>query len=283
MEENKQELAVVSQLPIITQRLKEVSDDIKQRTQTAMSIVVTEDNIADVKKIRAGLNKEFTEYENVRKTIKKQIMQPYDEFNVQYEEYISSAFKNADKDLKGKIDEGEQKIKDEKEQELHEYFEELRESMHLENIVRWYDLQIKVNLSDSQKKLKEQVNSKLDAISNEVKLIELEEYADDIMLEYQKDFNFSRAKLEVLNRVAEKKRLEEERLKRQQQEEQDKQLEQKVEEAEDDLKIPEEIVTLEEEKKETEFATVFKVVGTRDQIVSVRNFMVENNIKFENV
>lgn len=283
MEENKQELAVVSQLPIITQRLKEVSEDIKQRTDVAMSLVVTEDNISDIKKVRASLNKEFTEYENVRKTIKKQIMQPYDEFNAQYEEYISNAFKAADKDLKGKIDDGEQKIKDEKEQELHEYFEELRESMHLENVVNWYDLQIKVNLSDSQKKLKELINSKLDTISNEVKLIELEEYADDIMLEYTKDFNFSRAKLEVLNRVSEKKRLEEERLKRQQQEEQDKQLEQKVEEAEDELKIPEEIVTLEEEKKETEFATLFRVVGTRDQIVSVRNFMVENNIKFENV
>lgn len=283
MEENKQELAVVSQLPIITQRLKEVSEDIKQRTDVAMRLVVTEDNISDIKKVRASLNKEFTEYENVRKTIKKQIMQPYDEFNAQYEEYISNAFKAADKDLKGKIDDGEQKIKDEKEQELHEYFEELRESMHLENVVNWYDLQIKVNLSDSQKKLKELINSKLDTISNEIKLIELEEYADDIMLEYTKDFNFSRAKLQVLNRIAEKKRLEEERLKRQQQEERDKQLEQKVEEAEDELKIPEEIVTLQEEKKETEFATVFKVVGTRDQIVSVRNFMVENNIKFENV
>lgn len=283
MEENKQELAVVSQLPIITQRLKEVSEDIKQRTDVAMRLVVTEDNISDIKKVRASLNKEFTEYENVRKTIKKQIMQPYDEFNAQYEEYISNAFKAADKDLKGKIDDGEQKIKDEKEQELHEYFEELRESMHLENVVNWYDLQIKVNLSDSQKKLKELINSKLDTISNEIKLIELEEYADDIMLEYTKDFNFSRAKLQVLNRIAEKKRLEEERLKRQQQEEQDKQLEQKVEEAEDELKMPEEVVTLQEEKEETEFATVFKVIGTRDQIVSVRNFMVENNIKFENV
>lgn len=283
MENEIKKLAVVSQLPIITQRLKEVSEDIKQRTDVAMSLVVTEDNISDIKKVRASLNKEFTEYENVRKTIKKQIMQPYDEFNAQYEEYISNAFKTADKDLKGKIDDGEQKIKDEKEQELHEYFEELRESMHLENVVNWYDLQIKVNLSDSQKKLKELINSKLDTISNEIKLIELEEYADDIMLEYTKDFNFSRAKLQVLNRIAEKKRLEEERLKRQQQEEQDKQLEQKVEEAEDELKMPEEVVTLQEEKEETEFATVFKVIGTRDQIVSVRNFMVENNIKFENV
>lgn len=280
MEENKQELAVVSQLPIITQRLKEVSEDIKQRTQTAMSVVVTEDNIADVKKIRAGLNKEFSEYENVRKTIKKQIMQPYDEFNAQYEEYISSAFKNADKDLKGKIDDGEQKIKDEKEQELHEYFEELRESMHLENIVKWYDLQIKVNLSDSQKKLKEQINSKLDAISNEVKLIELEEYADDIMLEYTKDFNFSRAKLEVLNRVAEKKRLEEERLKRQEQEEQDKKLEEKVKEAEDKIVIPTEEVSV---IGEEEFVAAFRIIGTRDQIISVREFMKENNIKFENI
>lgn len=280
MEENKQELAVVSQLPIITQRLKEVSDDIKQRTNIAMSLVVTEDNISDIKKVRASLNKEFTEYENVRKTIKKQIMQPYDEFNAQYEEYISNAFKTADKDLKGKIDDGEQKIKDEKELELHEYFEELRESMHLENVVMWYDLQIKVNLSDSQKKLKELINSKLDAISNEVKLIEMEEFADEIMLEYKKDFNYSRAKLEVLNRIAETKKLEEERLKRQEQQEQDKQLEQKVEEAEDKIVMPTEEVFL---IGEEEFVAAFRIIGTRDQIISVREFMKENNIKFENV
>ena len=280
MEENKQELAVVSQLPIITQRLKEVSEDIKQRTDVAMSLVVTEDNISDIKKVRASLNKEFTEYENVRKTIKKQIMQPYDEFNAQYEEYISNAFKAADKDLKGKIDDGEQKIKDEKEQELHEYFEELRESMHLENVVNWYDLQIKVNLSDSQKKLKELINSKLDTISNEVKLIELEEYADDIMLEYTRDFNFSRAKLEVLNRVSEKKRLEEERLKRQEQDQQDKKLEEKVEEIlEDEITIPEvEVQTA------TEIVTArFQVYGSREQLANLKLYMMKNDIKFENV
>lgn len=279
MEENKQELAVVSQLPIITQRLKEVSEDIKQRTNIAMSLVVTEDNISDIKKVRASLNKEFTEYENVRKTIKKQIMQPYDEFNAQYEEYISNAFKTADKDLKGKIDDGEQKIKDEKEQELHEYFEELRESMHLENVVNWYDLQIKVNLSDSQKKLKELINSKLDAISNEVKLIEMEEFADEIMLEYKKDFNYSRAKLEVLNRIAETKKLEEERLKRQEQEEQDKQLEQKVEEAEDELKIPE----VEVQSATEIVGTTFRVYGSREQLANLKMYMMKNDLKFENV
>ena len=275
MEEQKQ-LAVVEQLPIITERLEEVSKAIKEKTDRAMSLVATEDNLKDIKKVRAELNKEFKDYETLRKTIKNKIMEKYTDFENRYNTLIGNAFKNAEDCLRGKINEGEYKIISQKEKELRIYFDEYLTSINLNDMVKFEQLNIKVGLSTSDKKLREEVKSKLDNIAEEIKLIKLEEHSEDIMLEYLKDYNYARAKSMVLLRIREKEILEEKMKQKEQADQQDKIIEKKVD---DEIVIPVETV----EKPVENLTTRFQVTGTKEQLVALKQYMIQNNLKFESI
>lgn len=276
MEEQKQ-LAVVEQLPIITERLEEVSKAIKEKTDRAMSLVATEDNLKIRKNIAAEINKEWNFYETyVRKNIKNQMMQPYYDFVSKYDELVGNPLKNAYNCLREKIKEDEYKIISQKEKELRIYFNEYLTSLHLDNIISFEKLDIKVGLSTSDKKLREEVKSKLDNIAEEIKLIKLEEHPEDIMLEYLEDYNYTRAKSMVLLRIREKEILEEKMKQKEQQEEQDKIIEQKVD---DEIIIPVEIV----EKPVENLTTRFQVTGTKEQLINLKLYMQQKDLKFENI
>lgn len=275
--ENK-ELAIIEQLPIITDRFAEISEDVKKRTEQAMTLVVTEDNLADIKRVRASLNKEFSNYENLRKEIKNKIMEKYIVFEQDYQDMISNAFKTADNDLKSKINEAESNIKSEKEKELRSYFDELCESKNLTQFINYDSLNIKVNMSDSLKKLINQVNEIVNNIEKDIQLIEMEQEAPTIMGEYLRNgFNFAEAKLTVMKSIREAERLEQIRLARKQQQEIEKEHIEQIEEV-----IKEPVKIIEEEYKEI-LTTKFQVSGTREQLIALKEYMSECNLKFENI
>ena len=64
-------LIVVSQLPVITQHLNLVAEEIKQKTETAKSLVCTADTLKTVKATRADLNKEFNALERCAKLLNR--------------------------------------------------------------------------------------------------------------------------------------------------------------------------------------------------------------------
>ena len=80
METKKEELIVVKQLPIIEERLKSLSDEIDVKVANAMELVVSDETIKEVKKVRAELNKDFTELETQRKMVKERVLAPYEAF-----------------------------------------------------------------------------------------------------------------------------------------------------------------------------------------------------------
>lgn len=275
---NINEIVKVETLPKIVQQLNVLSVEIDNVVNDALALECNEESKQEVKKARANLNKIKTELEDRRKYIKEQILEPYNNFEKIYNELIKDKLTYGEQTLKSRVDEIESIQKQEKENNIIEYFNEYAESLHLTNIIKWDQLNIKIGLSDTEKKLREQVKSKLDSISNDVNLILLEEYHGDIMVEYLANgFDFSKAKLTVLNRNAEKRKVEEEKLKMQQQEQLDKKLEQAVEK----IVIPTDEVQLEEENKN--LITRFEVEGTREQLINLKNFMVENNYKFRSL
>lgn len=263
----EKQLAVVEQLPLIRQYFEEIHKEIAEKTTRAIELVVTEDNVKDIKKIRAELNKEYQDYEEKRKEIKRQILTPYEAFERDYKEMVALSFQAADSSLKKKIDASENLIKDEKELELKEYFEELAEALQLSQFVKFEQLNIKINMSDSMKKLMAQVDSKMKSIQNDIMLINLEPYKGDILVEYLIDFNFARAKMLVLKRkeMATRFQQEQERVETVMQEEK-----QRVEALEKEIivpKITEELLT-----------TSFKVQGTREQLISLREYINESGL-----
>ena len=276
MENDIKELAVIEQLPVITEKFEEISKDVKERTDRAKALVVTEDNFKDIKKVRADLNKEFNAYEEIRKAIKRKIMEKYDEFDEHYQTLIANAFKTADVELKDKINTEEYKIIFQKENELKIYSHEYLDYLNLKIDLSLEQLGVKVNMSDSNKKLREQVKSKLDSMANDIKLIELEDYSSDILVEYNHNgFDFAKAKLTVLNRINEKQRLEQEKIERQQKEQQEQAIVDKV----DEIIIPTTVETV-DKPVDNILSTRFEVHGTKEQLVNLKKYMTDNAILF---
>lgn len=275
---NINEIVKVETLPKIKQQLELLSSEIDIEVNNALALECNEDSKQEVKKARANLNKIKTELEDRRKYIKEQILEPYNNFEKMYNELIKDKLTYGEQTLKSRIDEIEDIQRQEKEDEILDYFTEYLDSIHLENVIQWEQLGIKVNLSDSDKKLREQVKSKLDSIANDIKLIELEENGNEIMVEYLQTLDFAKSKLIVVNRNLEKQKIEQEQLKRQEQE----QLEQKLEKQVNDvITIPITETQLEEDAKI--LITRFEVQGTREQLINLKNFMVENNYKFRSL
>ena len=60
------ELITIRQLPIISERLKEIRTEVIKKRDTALAMPVTPESIKEVKKSRAELSKEYKEYEGLK-------------------------------------------------------------------------------------------------------------------------------------------------------------------------------------------------------------------------
>lgn len=195
-----QDLIIVKQLPQIEEHLKELSTEIDKKVENAKSLICTEENVKTIKQVRADLNKEFKEVEQQRKTVKEQVLKPYDDFETIYKQYISDKYKSADIDLKQKIDNVENELKKQKEQEVKDYFEENKIANNID-FVMYEQANINVTLSASMKSLKEQAKTFIDKIVDDLKLIEVQQNKEEILVEYKQTLNVSLAITTVLDRV----------------------------------------------------------------------------------
>ena len=292
-----QDLIVVKQLPQIEEHLKELSLDVDKKVENAKNLVCTEENVTTIKQIRASLNKEFKEVENQRKIVKEQILAPYMQFEEIYKMYISDKYKSADNDLKAKIDSTENELKNIKEQEIKDYFEEYKKANNID-FVTYSQARINVTLSASRKSLKEQAKQFIDKIVDDLKLIDTQEHKTEILVEYKQSLNVSQAITSVTNRV---KAIEEE--KKRQEELKRKQLEEAQRRADESIKaqteatrqalenfIPKSEEKVEEailqapviEKKQEEILTLrFTVRGTRTKLRELKQFLENGGYDYE--
>lgn len=195
------EIIVLEQLPIIKAKLEEVSIQIKEKVDRATSLLVNEDTVKEVKKVRAELNKEFETLETSRKKVKDAIMQKYDEFNDVYKDKVANLYKEADSTLKEKIDNVENELKYEKENELIDFFEEYQKANHLEGLIEFNDIGLNITISASMKSLKDQIKAFCEKVANDIKAMQTDEYSDEIWLEYKiGGFDYAKAKTNVVER-----------------------------------------------------------------------------------
>ena len=195
-----QDLIIVKQLSQIEEHLKELSIEIDKKVENAKSLICTEENVKTIKQVRADLNKEFKEVEQQRKTVKEQVLKPYNDFETIYKQYISDKYKSADIDLKQKIDNVENELKEQKEQELKDYFEEYKTANNID-FITYEQSNINVTLSASMKSLKEQAKAFINKIVDDLKLIEVQQNKEEILVEYKKTLNVSLAITTVMDRI----------------------------------------------------------------------------------
>lgn len=288
-----QDLIVVKQLPQIEEHLKELSIDIDKKVENAKSLVCTEENIKTIKQVRADLNKEFKEVEQQRKMVKEQILAPYMQFEEIYKTYISDKYKNADNDLKTKIDLTENELKAKKEKEIRDYFEEYRQSLNID-FIKFEDTKIKVGLSDSKTSLKKEVKDFIDRINVDIATIMLQEHKEEILVEYkQNGYVLNNAITIVINRIKaiEETKKKQEELKQKQFEEAQRIAEENIKaqteatkQALDNLKTPDQEILQAPviEKKAEEILTLrFTVKGTRTKLKALKEFLVNGGYEYE--
>lgn len=270
-------LIVVKQLPVIEQQLKTVSEEIDKKVQNAVSLVCTEETVKTIKELRADLNKDFKEFEAQRKTVKEQVLKPYNNFENVYKECISDKFRNADTILKEKIETVENDLKAKKEKEIKEYFEEYKTANNID-FITYGQARINVTLSASMKSLKEQAKQFIDKIVDDLKLIETQDHKTEILVEYKQTLNVSQAITSVTNRF---KAIEEEKKKIEQEKELQKFV---VDTAKESDKYSEQIILNSpsvEEKTEEILTLKFTVRGTRTKLRELKQFLESGGYDYE--
>lgn len=264
---------------------EELKKFLVEKTTTYNSLVVTEDSIKSAKEDKAKLNKFKTAVEDERKRIKKQCLQPYEEFEKKCKEIVALIDKpivSIDTQIKG-FDDAE---KEEKRKSLQRYFDdnakELVNVAKLEQIInpKW------ANKGEKLLDLTQQIYDRLDKIRQDLEVISnlKSPYESQMKDIYLKTFDVSKA-------LAEQSRLEEQdrklaEIKKKQEAESIQQQPQVEKEpvrtpAEPTIKVEVVHSEITPTKTERPVSGIFKVIAVPSKIKALAAFLKENEIKFE--
>ncbi len=267
-----QDLIIIKQLPQIEEHLRELSLEIDKKVEQAKSLICTEENVKAIKQVRADLNKEFKEVEQQRKAVKEQVLAPYMQFEEVYRQYISDKYKSADVDLKNKVDSVESELKAQKEQNIKDYFEEYKIENKVD-FVTYEQAKINVTLTASMKSLKEQAKGFIDKIVDDLKLINTQENQAEILVEYKKHLNVSRAITEVADRKKALLEIEQQRAESNLEKER-QEIEQKMQQLANAVKGP-------EAPQEKIYTITFTVTGTAPRLKQLKDYLLREGYQYE--
>lgn len=287
-------IITVQQLPVIVyERLESVGQEIDKRIASLDldQQLVTEDTKKAVKDTRAMLNKELKDFEEQRKRIKEQVVAPYEAFEKAYNSFIKVKYEKADSILKVKIDEFDRKLKADKEARIRAYFTELCQANNID-FLPFERLGLKIGLSDSDKSLKDIVNTNIDNVVKSLAMIESlndpDEYKAEILTDYKQTLDVMRsinnAKYRKQQREAELQRIEAQRAAAEQARlvAEAKAKEVAPLQAPQEVKSEERIVKNEAvpAPQEEILHYTLGVSGTRAQLRALRQFLETNNINY---
>ncbi|EAC8532910.1 TPA: DUF1351 domain-containing protein [Listeria monocytogenes] len=180
------ESPVVTQGSILFPAYKKIKSDSLLLAQQIENIEVTEENVKQSKKLLAAVNKEVKNLESERISIKKEMLEPYNEFEKQVKEIVSIV-KKADEMVRQQITQLEEEEREDKKLVLKRMFEKR---------IRMYDFKTyftfddfienrHLNKSLSINKIESEMVEWLTKVENELKVIETMPYADEIIAEYK--------------------------------------------------------------------------------------------------
>jgi hypothetical protein len=183
-----EELIIIEQHPIIREQLELISAEIDAKLSIVDGLVVSEESLKEVKKIRAEFNKDFAELEEQRKAVKKAVTDPYTQFESVYKEYVSDKFNAADKTLKGKISTVEDELREKKMQKVRAYFEEYAELQGVSEYACFLAQMNDLRTSYSMNEFKRIARERIDPLVSGLEAIKAqpEELQAEIMAEFKK-------------------------------------------------------------------------------------------------
>ena len=289
-------LITVQQLPVIIyERLESVGQEIDKRI-AALDLdkqLVTEDTKKAVKDTRAMLNKELKDFEEQRKRIKEQVTTPYMAFEKAYNSFIKEKYEKADSTLKVKIDEFDRRLKADKEARIRAYFTELCQANNID-FLPFERLCLNIRLNDSDKSLKDIVNTNIDNVVKSLEFIESltdpDEYKAEILADYKQTLDVMIAinnakyrkqqrEYELQRIEAQKARAEQARLAPEARAKEAAPLQAPEEVKSEERIVKNEVVPAAQEEIPDLIVTSFTVKGTMEQLRALKAYILSNNIK----
>lgn len=283
----KNEIAIIEQLPKITEKIKEVGAELDKRLEDLKldSLVCNEETRKSIKELRTNLSSELKDFESQRKEIKAKINEPYEAFNKAYEEEIKTKYQQADLTLKTKIDEVENGLKEKARKLALEYFNEYKASkVNLkDNYLSFAELNLSIGLDALTdkgalvKKYRDAIAEKVDNVERDIETINTMAHNGEILVEYLKNKNLSLAIKEVNDRhvILDQVQRDYEIV-----QEKQKQEEQAIEKVEEVLSAPVEEQTYfddftEQEKVEEMYEMTFTVKATLPKLKELKNYLIK--------
>jgi hypothetical protein len=217
-----EQLITLKQAPIILyEKIKAVGQQVETKIAELNldNQLVTDETLKSAKNTRATLRKELAVFEEQRKFIKEQVNAPYEAFEKAYKEHIKVHYDNADSTLKDKINQVENRLREDKIARIKEFFTELCLSQGIDFLI-FERLPLNITLSASDKSLKEQVTGFVSEVSKGLQLIdslnEPDEFKAEILTDYKQTLDITRAiqgaQYRRQQREAELQRIEAQRL-----------------------------------------------------------------------
>lgn len=285
-------------LPEIKWNFEEIKNFAADKAREYQSIAYTEEDVPDMKKDRACINKFITALEDARKAKKKEYMAPYDIFEAQVKEALSPLRETVNL-IGNKLDEVEQQYRERRKEKMQEYYRKYAGELQL---IIPFPKTVKEEYykrAFTDKKLEQAYSDFFDRIREDMQALEElpEKFREKSRLKYIESFSLSEA-------MREGKRLEElektmEELRRKQEEEAAKKADERrraaeaqqaiqnagtpIQKADVQQEPAEQPIVQEEVKEDTIMHVDFRVWGTREQIMGVRQYLIENSIKFGKV
>jgi len=272
---------------------EELKAAIAEKVKDYKTIAYTEDSLKDMKADRADLNKLKKAFEDERKRVKKICMEPYTKFEQQVKE-ITALIDEPIGLIDSQIKELDERRKAAKREEIEELFLTVGFQSFVKLDMIWDEKWL--NATVTLPKIEEQMKSRMYQIGTDVVTIsKLPEFKFEAMEVYRKTLDMNQAIQEgqrladIQKRKLEAERMEAERKAREAEEaaKQQTAAEQKEELAEEKEtasgSVPEEEAVSIPEEEEPVFQLDFRVWGTREQIMALREYMLKNQIRFGKV
>ncbi len=278
--------ARIKSLGEIESNIKDVKDFALSLNKYYEKIVFDEDNMKLAKEEKAKVNKFKDKISTYRKDIVAQWKEPITQFETmakETEKILADTYNTINEQCANYDNAKKEAMR----QTMIEYFNELQKVNHYD-MITFEDVGLNITLASSEKALKEQIREYFDKIHVDLDLINSQEYASEIMVEYnQNGHDASQAIVLVVNRhkaMEEEQRRLEEKAKERQEEQKQFIASNNLEEynVEEEIEAPEEIVEVPEEPIEPATFTVkFVVTGTKEQLIALREYIEEKGLHYE--
>lgn len=277
-------------VPEIKWNNEELKAAIAEKMEEYKGLVFTEETISEGKKDRANLNKLRGAIDDERKRVKKLCMEPCNRFEKEVKEVLALVDEQISA-IDIQIKEVEQIKREEKRKAVQKLFESIGFQKFVTLEMIWDEKWL--NASVALSKVENQMKETMYRIGEEVGTISrLPEFSFEAMEVYKKTLDLTQA-IKKGQELADIQKRKEEALARQKVEEERRKAEEAA--AGKESENPEEVADTHDAPKkaeENDYTRVvsapvmridFRVWGTKEQILALRDYMKQNNLKFGKV